>query len=108
MKLGKTISGKLYAGFGATLCIVIVCFLVDLWAVWHARNTGQTYREAIAMERQRSEMDKAIRDNRLHLRNFLLNGDSRESDALFKGLGDIEQLINKTEDTTSYLSAQDR
>ncbi|MGE5324407.1 MAG: methyl-accepting chemotaxis protein [Actinomycetota bacterium] len=108
MKLGKTISGKLYAGFGAILCIVIICFLVDLWAVWHARNTGQTYREAIAMERQRSEMDKAIRDNRLHLRNFLLNGDSRESDALFKGLGDVEQLINKTEDTTSYLSARDR
>ena len=103
MKLGKTISGKLYGGFGAIFCIVIICFIGDIWAVWHARNTGQTYRQAIAMQQQRAEMDRAIRDNRLHLRNFLLNGDTRESDALFKGLADIDQLINKTQETTAYL-----
>src|SRR5690242_7797771 len=108
MKLGKTISGKLYAGFAAILCVVMICFMADIWAVWHARNTGQTYRDAIAMVQQRSEMDRAINENRLHLRNFLLNGDTRESDGLFKGLGDVEQLIAKTEATTSYLRDQDR
>ena len=108
MKLGKTISGKLYGGFGAVFCIVIICFIFDIWAVWHARNTGQTYRQAIAMQQQRAEMDRAIRDNRLHLRNFLLNGDTRESDALFKGQADVEQLINKTEETTAYLNADDK
>src|SRR6185312_14827596 len=107
MKFGKTISGKLYAGFGAILCIVIVCFVADIWAVWHARNTGETYRQAIDMERQRAEMDLAIRDNGLHLRNFLLNGDTRESEALFTGMADVDQLIDKTEKTTSYLTAQD-
>jgi len=107
MKFGKTISGKLYAGFGAILCIVIVCFVADIWAVWHARNTGETYRQAIAMERQRAEMDLAIRDNGLHLRNFLLNGDTRESEALFTGIADVDLLIDKTEKTTSYLTAQD-
>jgi methyl-accepting chemotaxis protein len=107
MKFGKTISGKLYAGFGAILCIVLICFVADIWAVWHARNTGETYRQAIAMERQRSEMDLAIRDNGLHLRNFLLNGDTRESEALFTGIADVDQLIDKTEKTTSYLTAQD-
>src|SRR6185437_10432115 len=99
---------KLYGGFGAIFCIVIICFIADIWAVWHARNTGQTYRQAIAMQQQRAEMDRAIRDNRLHLRNFLLNGDTRESDALFKGLADVDQLINKTEETTAYLNADDK
>ncbi|HSM87408.1 MAG TPA: methyl-accepting chemotaxis protein, partial [Candidatus Limnocylindrales bacterium] len=60
--------------------------------------------KAIAMAGQRSELDKAIRDNRLHLRNFLLNGDTRESDLLFKGIADVDQLITKTEDTTSFLT----
>jgi methyl-accepting chemotaxis protein len=108
MKFGKTISGKLYAGFGAILVIAIVCSVANIWAVWHAQNTGETYRNAIAMARQKSELDRAIRDNRLHLRNFLLNGDTRESDSLLKGMSDVEQLIAKTEDKTTYLSAQDR
>jgi hypothetical protein len=65
MKLGKTISGKLYGGFAAILCVVMICFMADIWAVWHARNTGQTYRDAIAMVQQRSEMDRAINENRM-------------------------------------------
>jgi methyl-accepting chemotaxis protein len=44
-------------------------------------------------------------NNRLHLRNFLLNGDSREADLLSKGTNDINELINKTEETASSLAA---
>jgi methyl-accepting chemotaxis protein len=108
MKIGKTISGKLYSGFGAILTIAIVCFMANIWAVWHAQNTGETYRNTINMASQKSELDRAIRDNRLHLRNFLLNGDTRESEALLKGIADVEQLISKTEDKTTYLSEHDR
>ncbi len=107
MKFSKTISGKLYAGFGAILCIVIICFVANIWAVWHAQNTGDTYRKAITMHSQRSELDKAIRDNRLHLRNFLLNGDTRESDALIKGEAETEQLITRAEATTWFLNPED-
>lgn len=108
MKFNKTISGRLYAGFGTILCIVIFCFAADIWAVWHAQNTGETYRKAIAMHGQRFELDRAIRDNRLHLRNFLLSGDSHESETLFKGIAETDLLINKTEDATSYLMEADR
>jgi methyl-accepting chemotaxis protein len=108
MNFGKTISGKLYAGFAATFCVVIVCFALDIWAVWHAQTTGETYRKAIAMQEQRFELDRAVRDNRLHLRNFLLNGDTRESEALFKGIADVNQLIDRTESATSYLKDSDR
>ena len=42
----------------------------------------------------RSELDQRHRNNRLHLRNFLLNGDTRESDASgFEGQGDVDHLI---------------
>jgi methyl-accepting chemotaxis protein len=108
MKFRNTISGKLYAGFGAIFCVVIVCFAADLWAVWHAQNTGETYRKAIAMQAQRFELDRALRDNRLHLRNFLLNGDTRDADAVLKGVTEMDRLINKTEDATSYLMDADR
>src|SRR5690348_16724150 len=107
MRFGKTISGKLYAGCGAILAIAITLFVADLAAVGHEQTTGETYRKAIDMANLRSSLDKSIRDNRLHLRNFLLNGDPREADLLFKGIGEAEQLISKIEEASSYLS-QDR
>ena len=104
MQLGKkSIGGKLFMGFGAILIIAVILFSASLVAIWHEQETADTYRKAIAMAGLRSELDRAIMNNRLHLRNFLLNGDTRESDLLFKGLGDVDQLINRIEETTSNL-----
>ncbi len=104
MQLGKkSIGGKLFMGFGAILIIAVILFSASLVAIWHEQDTANTYRKAIAMAGLRSELDRAIMNNRLHLRNFLLNGDTRESDLLFKGLGDVDQLINRIEETTSNL-----
>src|SRR5262249_20789774 len=41
-----------------------------------------------------------------HLRNFLLNGDSRESDFLTKGIDEVELTISKIEGTTANLDQQ--
>ncbi len=104
MQLGKrSIGGKLFMGFGAILIVAVMLFSASLVAIWHEQDTADTYRKAIAMAGLRSELDRAIMNNRLHLRNFLLNGDTRESDFLFKGMGDIDQLINRIEETTSNL-----
>src|SRR5216683_5134225 len=104
MQLGKkSIGGKLFMGFGAILIVAVILFSASLVAIWHEQDTADTYRKAIAMAGLRSELDRAIMNNRLHLRNFLLNGDTRESDLLFKGLGDVDQLINRIEETTSNL-----
>jgi methyl-accepting chemotaxis protein len=104
MQLGKkSIGGKLFMGFGAILVVAVMLFSASLVAIWHEQDTADTYRKAIAMAGLRSELDRAIMNNRLHLRNFLLNGDTRESDLLFKGLGDVDQLINRIEETTSNL-----
>jgi methyl-accepting chemotaxis protein len=109
MQFGNTIRGKLYAGFGAILTVMFVLFAANIWAVWHAQNTGETYRKSIAMNAQRFELDRAIRDNRLHLRNFLLNGDTREAEVLSKGTSDVEQLIARADGTSTNLpQAKDR
>ncbi|HEX7286358.1 MAG TPA: methyl-accepting chemotaxis protein [Candidatus Angelobacter sp.] len=103
MRFGKTINAKLFWGFGASLVIMFTLFMVNLVAARHEQNSVDTYKRAIEMANQRSELDKAIRDNRLHLRNFLLNGDTRESDLLYGGLGEVERLITRMEETTTYL-----
>jgi methyl-accepting chemotaxis protein len=103
MRIGKTIGGKLYWGFGGILSVVIVLSMADVIAVWNEQSTKDTYKKAIAMSQQMSEVTQAIMNNRLHLRNFLLNGDSRESDLLSRGATDVDQLLTKVEGTASNL-----
>ena len=104
MRFGKTIAGKLYSGFGGILAVVIMLTLIDLAAAKHEQTTKEMYKNAIKMQRQMSDLKQATMDNRLHLRNFLLNGDSREADMLTEGVAQVDLLITKTEETTAYLS----
>src|SRR5215472_17263438 len=103
MQFGKTIGGKLYWGFGSILTFVILLSLVDLVTVAHEQGTKDTYKQVINMARQMSDLTQAIMYNRLHLRNFLLNGDSREAELLNRGMDTVNQLINKTEETANNL-----
>ena len=107
MRIGKTIGGKLYWGFGGILVIVITLSLLDLIAVGHEQTTKDVYKRAIQTAQQMSDLDQGVMNNRLHLRNFLLNGDTREADWLTKGVEDVDRQLVKIEETTSYLS-QDR
>jgi methyl-accepting chemotaxis protein len=94
MRISKTIGGKLYTGFGLIMAIVIVAFIVNWVAVRHEQTTRALYKKSITMVEGLSKLDKARNENRLFLRNFLLNGDRRESDALARGESDVESLIN--------------
>jgi methyl-accepting chemotaxis protein len=93
MSINKTIGGKLYLGFGLIMAIVIGSFLFNWLAVRHEQSTRALYKKSIAMVENLSRLDKARNANRLFLRNFLLNGDRREADALAKGEGDVEGMI---------------
>jgi methyl-accepting chemotaxis protein len=106
MRIGKTIGEKLYLGFGGILFVVVILSLANLIAVWNEQSTKETYKRAIAMSQQMAQLNQAIMNNRLHLRNFLLNGDSRESDQLNKGTADVDQLLTNVEATAATLSQQ--
>ena len=108
MQFGKTIAGKLNWGFGLILGGVFVLSLMDIFAVAHEQSTKDTYKVGIAMGQQMSDLKQAMMNNRLHLRNFLLNGDSRESDLLNKGIDDVDVNISKIEGTTAQLEQHEK
>jgi methyl-accepting chemotaxis protein len=93
MSINKTIGGKLYLGFGLIMAIVIGSFLFNWLAVRHEQATRALYKKSITMVENLSRLDKARNANRLFLRNFLLNGDRREADALSKGESDVDGMI---------------
>ncbi|HYL93020.1 MAG TPA: methyl-accepting chemotaxis protein [Alphaproteobacteria bacterium] len=106
MRFGKTIGGKLYFGFGLILSIVVVLFLINLAAVWHEQSTKATYKRSIDLVRAVAKLEQTRAANRLHLRNFLLNGDMHESDAVAKGVDDVNHQVVEAEDTTDALGAE--
>jgi methyl-accepting chemotaxis protein len=103
MRMNKSIGGKLYLGFGLIMVIVVFAFIVNWAAVKHEQNTRATYKSSIKMVESLSNLDKKRNQNRLFLRNFLLNGDRREADALARGQSELESLINQIKDTANTL-----
>jgi methyl-accepting chemotaxis protein len=108
MRINKTIGGKLYMGFGLIMAIVVAAFLVNWMAVRHEQTTRALYKQSITMVENLSKLDKARSDNQLFLRNFLLNGDRREADALGHGQVEVERLINEIKDNTTALGDSSR
>jgi len=100
---GKTIAGKLRWGFGGILGVVLVlAFFVGI-AILHEQGTKDSYKRVLDMNKQVSDVYQTIMLNRMHLRNFLLNGDSREAGMLTSGMADLNKLIDKTEAITDSL-----
>src|SRR5437764_6141639 len=108
MSINKTIGGKLYLGFGLIMAIVIGSFLFNWLAVRHEQATRALYKKSITMVENLSRLDKARNANRLFLRNFLLNGDRREADALARGQNEVENLINEIKESGTALGDTNR
>src|SRR5215472_8216836 len=108
MRIGKTIGGKLYWGFGGILIVVIALSLADLAALIHEQTTKDTYKRAIEMAWQTSRLEQAVLNSGLHLRNYLLgNGDTHEADLLNQNMHEVDQDITDAEVTASFLSQGD-
>jgi methyl-accepting chemotaxis protein len=103
MSINKTIGGKLYMGFGLIMAIVVSAFIVNWLAVRHEQTTRAMFKKSINMVENLSKLDRARNQNRLYLRNFLLNGDRREADALARGQSDVESLITEIKESGTSL-----
>src|ERR1700737_3148021 len=81
-----TIGKRLYVNFGIILTMVVVLFLVNLVAV----QREHAAKAAAAASLQLTDATNAIRfqmmQNRLHLSNYLLSGDTREVDRMNDGM----------------------
>src|ERR1700753_3454234 len=103
MRMNKSIGGKLYLGFVLIMVIVVAAFLLNWIAVRHEQTTRASFKKSITMVENLSRLDRARNQNRLFLRNFLLNGDRREADALARGENDVDQLINDMKENGSVV-----
>src|SRR5262249_31939516 len=83
--------------FGGILGVVLVLAFVVGLAILHEQGTKDSYKRVIDMNKQVSDVYQTIMNNRMHLRNFLLNGDSREAAQLTSGMADLNKQIDKTE-----------
>src|SRR5215468_6163059 len=104
MRIGKTIGSKLYWGFGGILVVVAVLSVANLVALFYEQGTRETYKRLIEMSRQTSEVEQAVLNSGLHLRNYLLgNGDTHEADLLTDSMNEVDRAITKAEGTAAYL-----
>ncbi|HZD94719.1 MAG TPA: methyl-accepting chemotaxis protein [Candidatus Sulfotelmatobacter sp.] len=103
MRLNNSIGGKLYKGFGLIMAIVVFAFLLNWLAIRHEQNTRALYKKSITLVENLSRLDRMRSQTRLLLRNFLLNGDRREADALTRGESDLDGVITDMKNTAMSL-----
>ena len=97
MKIGK----KLYMGFGAILGILVVLFLVNMFAGFKERSARADASSALDSVRTIEAVRYQIMLNRLNLNNFLLSGDPRDEEKVTRGLQDITETMKRGETQAS-------
>src|ERR1700733_16105374 len=86
MSIGK----KLYLSFGGILLTVLVLLVINLYGVHHEHQTKAAAQRYIDMTEATSSVRFQMMQNRLHLQNYLLSGDTRDVEKMTDG----ERLLN--------------
>ncbi len=96
MKIGK----KLYVNFGAILTVVVLLFLVNMAAVFREHSAKAVATSTMEGMQAIEGVQYQMMQNRLYLGNYLLSGDTRETDSLDRGEHKLDDLL-KTASTKS-------
>ena len=111
MKIGK----KLYLNFGIILATVLVLLAVNLLAVWREHETKAAAQRSVEMAEATSAVRFQMMQNRLHLQNYLLSGDTRDVEKMTDGLrllGDglrhAQELVSSDQQRGSLEKVQQR
>src|ERR1700693_358445 len=86
MNIGK----KLYWSFGVILGTVLVLLAINLVAVQREHETKAAAQRSIDMTEATSSVRFQMMQNRLHLQNYLLSGDTRDVEKMNDG----EHVVN--------------
>jgi methyl-accepting chemotaxis protein len=92
-----TIGKRLYLSFGAVLAMVIVLFLVNIVAVQREHAAKAAGSRALELSQATNRIRFQMMENRLNLTNYLLSGDTREKEAIEKGVRDLNGKLVNTE-----------
>src|SRR5260221_6629649 len=96
-----TIGEKLYGGFGLTLAMLLLLFIVNLYTGWKEKSALNDAGAALDSVRTVETVRNQIMLNRLNMNNFLLSGDPRDEEKVNKGLTDIVDQIRRGESNAS-------
>jgi len=86
MNIGK----KLYLSFGIILTTVLLLLAINLIAVQREHETKAAAQRSIDMTEVTSSVRFEMMQNRLHLQNYLLSGDTRDVEKMTDG----EHVLN--------------
>ena len=109
MSIGK----KLYWSFGIILGTVLVLLAINLVAVQREHETKAAAQRSIDMTEATSMVRFQMMQNRLHLQNYLLSGDTRDVEKMNDGehqlndaLRHAQELANSTQQRSSLEKVQ--
>jgi methyl-accepting chemotaxis protein len=108
-----TIKKKLYVSFGVILGTVLALLAINLYGVHREHETKAAAQNSIDMTEATSSVRFQMMQNRLHLQNYLLSGDTRDVDKMTEGqralndaLHRAQELANSTEQKSSLEKVQ--
>jgi methyl-accepting chemotaxis protein len=108
-----TIGKKLYWSFGVILGTVLILLAINLVAVQREHETKAAAQRSIDMTEATSSVRFEMMQNRLHLQNYLLSGDTRDVEKMNEGerqlsdaLHHAQELSNSTQQRNSLEKVQ--
>ena len=102
MNIGK----KLYISFGIILATVLVLLAINLIAVHREHETKAAAQRSIDMTEATSLVRFQMMQNRLHLQNYLLSGDTRDVEKMNDGEHQLSDALRHAQELAN--SAQQR
>jgi methyl-accepting chemotaxis protein len=94
MNIGK----KLYLNFGVILATVLVLLAINLIAVQREHETKAAAQRSIDMTEATSSVRFQMMQNRLHLQNYLLSGDTRDVEKMNDGERVLSDALRRAQD----------
>src|SRR5712691_5843825 len=97
MNIGK----KLYLSFGIILTTVLLLLAINLIAVQREHETKAAAQRSIDMTEATSSVRFEMMQNRLHLQNYLLSGDTRDVEKMNDGEHVLSDALRHTQELSN-------
>jgi methyl-accepting chemotaxis protein len=97
MNIGK----KLYVSFGIILATVLLLLAINLVAVQREHETKAAAQRSIDMTEATSSVRFQMMQNRLHLQNYLLSGDTRDVEKMNEGEHQLNDALHHAQELSN-------
>jgi len=91
------IEKKLYLNFGIILATVLVLLAINLYGVHREHETKAAAQRSIDMTEATASVRFEMMQNRLHLQNYLLSGDTREVEQMNDGERHLSDAVRRAQ-----------